>query len=297
MTEDFLSRFNFESSGTLRIPDTILVREKMLIKEDLNKEDLSRVEPEYLQKMLDNVESEINFSRVNRWIDYHKDDLVSEEMFLQEILPILDVEKIDEDKVLLYHSTPYRALLEILESSTLDPVNKHGNITWGHPGINPGDKLEVEKFSKVYLAKSSHALWAARAIQSAAFGQSTYILEVQANIANLKVDEDSHSPYDRRQFVWALSLANGTCSHLGSIDNYRVIGRLINNGSRDYNLSSEDISYIAKLWGEKIPGVEKQVEMKFGGTITTIEEEAQNLLKKGLDIEKIKIYTENEKKL
>lgn len=167
----------------------------------------------------EHLQQKLNQESVKRWTEHLRNGKVSKETFLDEVLPKIGVERDEDGSLLLYHTTTAQGLEQILEYKEVRPADETGNRAWSVPGD------EAIRGQKVYLTKKDSTIGIAAQVQKKTASPGAYILKVKAKVDNLRPDEDNQLYKDDE---WAISLAVGaqSCSHLGSIQNFEVVGRL-----------------------------------------------------------------------
>lgn len=280
MSKEFPKQTSSEKFSKLEIPDEILAKER-LIGEKIIKGSLE--DDTY------NAEKHRNWSTnvdtVDRWIDYLNDGLVSKQLFIQEMIPIIGVEKDENNNLILYHATPFLNLLSILDKSSIDPVIKHGREAYGLHKYSAEQKdIEENQFKKVYLSSRKQALYVSSSIVVAS-GSPIYVLEVAASPDLLRIDEDCC--HDSRENAWAYSLSlGGTCSHLGSIRSFKIAGKL----SQEPSLPQDKEKLIRFLREKNTDGIMKMnVEIKERLQLAK-ENEKEQLSLRGISFDDIRVF-------
>jgi len=182
------------------------------------------------------------------------------------ILKKIGIEKREDGKLILYHATSANNLAKILDREEILPSSETGNKSWRVVGED-----NVEKMSKIYLAKKNKIESIAEAIRTFS-GGSMYILEVAVDEEDLLPDEDTGVD------TWLESLAissdsksnfGGSCSHKGGIRNFTIHKKL------PYELPrNRVIYYINKDTGNQSESLHK----KFIAEIKENEEKEKLLL-------------------
>lgn len=127
------------------------------------------------------------------------------------------VEQDPDGRVVLYHATTADALVDILKDKMIDVPKNTGARTWGMSF----EKDDLAKQSKIYLATKKSASDIAHMIQGEK-GGSVFILKTKVDEGKLVPDEDTQA------VDWLASLDyQGTCSHEGGIDNFKIEERLV----------------------------------------------------------------------
>ncbi|MFH2019520.1 MAG: hypothetical protein ABII80_02825, partial [bacterium] len=279
------------------IPDEIREREMGYIEEGIEQHILSikqeltgNTDPYLLNSKIEHSRWSLNVDRVDRWVDYLESGQVTKELFFQEILPIIGVKRDNDGLLTLYHATPFHNLISILKDQSIDPVEKHGRDAYGLINYSDVDnKLNENQYKKIYLANNKHATEFADRIRGT-IGQPIYIIQVKVNPDNLSIDEDFTK--DQRDNAWAYELAlSGSCSHYGSIDNFKLVGKL----NRDKPSLAEDpywdvdINEVIK-WSQDAVGSEEEkerIKRHWQGQYVTENEEVKSLRSFGIDYDSL----------
>lgn len=211
---------------------------------------------------------DLRVAEVDRWLQYLRSGHITEDIFFQEILPVLGVERDNSGDIISYHATNFDSLVKIIQEGCIKPPKETDNRAWRNEGEEEPSKIE-----KIYLATNFKIPYIADSIPG-----GSYILQVQVPPSNLRIDEDSHT--GEFSYAWVYSLAKGqTCSYAGNIDRYQIYARLASE-VRSLNINVDEVQ------SDEL----REVLLHSPNLFKNKNDQLEILKKMNKDVEKIHVY-------